>query len=291
MTFQVHQVAVIGAGTMGAGIAQAAATAGWKTALTDARQEALPGALTGISRTLEGAVSRGKLTAEDRDAIRGRISPAGSVAEACRNADLVIEAVVEDLSVKRTVLQNAARVVSDSALIATNTSSLSVAALAGGLPHPARFLGLHFFNPVHLMKLVEVVVHPGTDEPAKADALAVVRALKKEPIVVRDSPASPRAAWVSSLGSKRSEWWSKASPARRTSTAPWSWATITPWGRFGSLTWLGWMCVSGSPSTCTRRWGTISTSRPNSCGKWWPKESWVRRADRASIPGLRERRA
>lgn len=188
MTFQVHQVAVIGAGTMGAGIAQAAATAGWKTALTDARQEALPGALTGISRTLEGAVSRGKLTAEDRDAIRGRISPAGSVAEACRNADLVIEAVVEDLSVKRTVLQNAARVVSDSALIATNTSSLSVAALAGGLPHPARFLGLHFFNPVHLMKLVEVVVHPGTDEPAKADALAVVRALKKEPIVVRDSP-------------------------------------------------------------------------------------------------------
>lgn len=188
MTFQVHQVAVIGAGTMGAGIAQAAATAGWKTALTDARQEALPGALTGISRTLEGAVNRGKLTAEDRDAIRGRISPAGSVAEACRNADLVIEAVVEDLSVKRTVLQNAARVVSDSALIATNTSSLSVAALAGGLPHPARFLGLHFFNPVHLMKLVEVVVHPGTDEPAKADALAVVRALKKEPIVVRDSP-------------------------------------------------------------------------------------------------------
>lgn len=188
MTFQVHQVAVIGAGTMGAGIAQAAATAGWKTTLTDARQEALPGALTGISRTLEGAVSRGKLTAEDRDAIRGRISPAGSVAEACRNADLVIEAVVEDLSVKRTVLQNAARVVSDSALIATNTSSLSVAALAGGLPHPARFLGLHFFNPVHLMKLVEVVVHPGTDEPAKADALAVVRALKKEPIVVRDSP-------------------------------------------------------------------------------------------------------
>ncbi|MEO8201832.1 MAG: 3-hydroxyacyl-CoA dehydrogenase family protein, partial [Gemmatimonadota bacterium] len=188
MTYLVHRVAVIGSGTMGAGIAQAAATAGWSTVITDARLEALPAALTGIERTLEGSVSRGKLSTGERDAIRGRISSASSIADACRNADLVIEAVVEDLAVKQAVLTEASTVVPHSALLATNTSSLSVAALSTGLPHPSRFLGLHFFNPVHLMKLVEIVVHEKTDDAAREDALSVVRALRKEPIVVRDSP-------------------------------------------------------------------------------------------------------
>ncbi len=183
-----HRVAVIGAGTMGAGIAQAAATAGWETRLTDARPDALPGAMAGMARTLDGAVSRGKMTPEDREAIRGRIHPADSIPEACRNVDLVIEAVVEDLAVKRAVLGEAARVVTDAALLATNTSSLSVSALADGLPHPTRLVGLHFFNPVHLMRLVEIVLHDGADAHTRADALAVVAALGKEPVVVRDSP-------------------------------------------------------------------------------------------------------
>jgi len=188
MSFQVHRVAVIGAGTMGAGIAQATATAGWDTWLTDASADALPAALNGIGKTLDGAVTRGKMTPEDRDATRSRIRTAGSVAAAARNADLVIEAVVEDLGIKRQVLAEAARVVSDSALLATNTSSLSVAALAQPLPHPGRFVGLHFFNPVHLMRLVEIVVHTQVNDETTTDALAVVRALNKEPIVVRDSP-------------------------------------------------------------------------------------------------------
>ncbi len=199
---------------MGAGIAQAAATAGWKTSLTDARIEVLPAALTGISRTLEGAVTRGKLTAEDRDLIRGKISSAATIAEACRNADLVIEAVVEDLGVKQQVLREAARVVSDSALVATNTSSLSVAALAGGLPHPERFVGLHFFNPVHLMKLVEIVLHGKTNDHTREDALSVVRALRKEPIVVNDSPgfASSRLGVVLGLEAIRMVQQGVASP-------------------------------------------------------------------------------
>ena len=188
MTFQVHRVAVIGAGTMGAGIAQAAATAGWETRLADANPDALPKALSGIRKTLEGAVTRGKMSPEESEAIRHRISAAGSVAEASRNADLVIEAVIEVAEVKQQVLAEAARVVSDSALLATNTSSLSVSGLAKVLPRPDRFVGLHFFNPVHLMRLVEIVVHDQADEATKADALAVVKGMSKEPVVVRDSP-------------------------------------------------------------------------------------------------------
>ncbi|MEP7326783.1 MAG: 3-hydroxyacyl-CoA dehydrogenase family protein [Gemmatimonadota bacterium] len=209
------RVAVIGAGTMGSGIAQAAATAGWQTMLCDARPEAVPAALAAIEKTLEGAVSRGKMTGEQRDAVRARIQGAGGITEACRGVDLVIEAVIEDSQVKRQVLTQAAVAASPAALIATNTSSLSVAALAAGLPRPERFLGLHFFNPVHLMKLVEIVVHPGASEASRADALAIVRALGKEPIVVQDSPgfASSRLGVVLGLEAIRMVEQGVASPA------------------------------------------------------------------------------
>lgn len=182
------RVAVIGAGTMGAGIAQAAATAGWTTALTDARPDALPAARRRIEQALDGAVQRGKLAAADRDAILGRIRLAPSLRDACEGADLVIEAVLEDLDLKRDILSQASDWALPTALLATNTSSISIADLAADLPRPGRVLGLHFFNPVHLMKLVEIVLHDGTDAEARDEALAVARAMGKEPIVVRDSP-------------------------------------------------------------------------------------------------------
>lgn len=182
------RVAVIGAGTMGAGIAQAAATAGWPTTLTDARPEALQGALDRIARTLDGAVQRGKLDAAGRDSILGRLRTAPDMRTTCQGADLVIEAVLEDLDVKRDVMSQASDWAEPSALLATNTSSISIADIAADLPRPERLIGMHFFNPVHLMKLVEIVVHDGSDEASTADALAVVRAMGKEPIVVRDSP-------------------------------------------------------------------------------------------------------
>ncbi|MEZ4411824.1 MAG: 3-hydroxyacyl-CoA dehydrogenase family protein [Gemmatimonadales bacterium] len=182
------RVAVIGAGTMGAGIAQAAATAGWPTTLTDARPEALQGALDSIARTLDGAVQRGKLDAAGRDAILDRLRTAPDMRTTCQGADLVIEAVLEDLDVKRDVMSQASDWAEPSALLATNTSSLSIADIAADLPRPERLIGMHFFNPVHLMKLVEIVVHDGSDEASTDDALSVVRAMRKEPIVVRDSP-------------------------------------------------------------------------------------------------------
>ncbi len=182
------RVAVIGAGTMGAGIAQAAATAGWPTRLTDARPEALAGARDRIARTLDGAVQRGKLGAADRDAIVARIETAPTIRAACEGADLVVEAVLEDLDAKRDVMSQASDWAEPSALLATNTSSISIADIAADLPRPERLIGMHFFNPVHLMKLVEIVLHGGSDDAAQTDALAVVRAMGKEPIVVRDSP-------------------------------------------------------------------------------------------------------
>ena len=188
MTSFPTRVAVIGAGTMGVGIAQAAATAGWPTTLTDTRPEALQGALDRIAKTLDGAVQRGKLDAAGRDAILGRLRTASDMRTTCAGADLVIEAVLEDLDAKRDVMSQASDWAEPSALLATNTSSLSIAAIAADLPRPERLIGMHFFNPVHVMKLVEIVTHAGSDDAAQADALAVVRAMGKEPIVVRDSP-------------------------------------------------------------------------------------------------------
>lgn len=215
MTFTVHRVAVIGAGTMGSGIAQAAATAGWETRLTDARADAVPAAISSINRTLDGAVSRGKMTAEIRESVGKRITGAASVADACRGADLVIEAVVEDLAVKQQVLREAAGLAGPGALLATNTSSLSVGALADSLPRPERFVGLHFFNPVHLMRLIEIVLHERADDSTRADALAVVAAMGKEPVVVKDSPgfASSRLGVVLGLEAIRMVEQGVASPA------------------------------------------------------------------------------
>jgi len=184
----VRRVAVIGAGTMGAGIAQVAATAGWWTVLFDVRPEALPAARETIAAQLAGAVDRDKLTPELRDATLERLTTADTVAEACTGVDLVIEAVVEDLEVKRAVMAAAAPVVAPGAILASNTSSLSLAAIAEGLPHPELCLGLHFFNPVHIMKLVEIVVHDGVEQETRRKAIAIVEAMGKEPIVVKDSP-------------------------------------------------------------------------------------------------------
>lgn len=184
----VRRVAVIGAGTMGAGIAQVAATAGWWTVLSDVRPEALLAAHETIAAQLAGAVDRDKLTPELRDATLERLTTADTVAEACTGVDLVIEAVVEDLEVKRAVMAAAAPVVAPGAILASNTSSLSLAAIAEGLPHPELCLGLHFFNPVHIMKLVEIVVHDGVEQETRRKAIAIVEAMGKEPIVVNDSP-------------------------------------------------------------------------------------------------------
>jgi 3-hydroxybutyryl-CoA dehydrogenase len=185
---RIHRVAVIGAGTMGHGIAQVAAMAGYETRLTDANTEALTGAWDRIQSNLAGAVSRGKLMQAQADAAMASLTPAADLEMAVRDADLVVEAIVEELAVKRSLFQRLDAIVSDDAILATNTSSLSVARIADATKHPSRVLGMHFFNPVHIMKLVEIVTHEQCDAAVIAAARVAAERMGKTTILVRDTP-------------------------------------------------------------------------------------------------------
>jgi len=199
------KVTVIGAGTMGHGIAYVAALSGASVALTDTRAEALPQALGRIELLVAGAIKRAKLTESDAVALRGRLRTEPALPAAVAEADLVIEAVVEDLGLKQRLFAEVERVAPAGALLASNTSSLSIEKIASAVRAPGRVVGLHFFNPVHLMRLVEVVTHAATDAETAARAVAIARGLGKEPIVVQDSPgfASSRLGVVLGLEAMR----------------------------------------------------------------------------------------
>jgi len=182
------RVAVVGAGTMGHGIAYVATVAGCSVALTDSRPEAIPPAIRRIGDLFTGGVARGKLGEADVAAAAARLRAERDLAPAVREADVVIEAVVEDLGIKQRLFAELERAAPAGALLATNTSSLSVAAIASGMRRPGRLVGMHFFNPVHAMKLVEVIQPPGADRATVDRAVELARVFGKEPIVVRDSP-------------------------------------------------------------------------------------------------------
>jgi len=199
------RVAVIGAGTMGHGIAYVAARAGCEVRLTDARADALPQALVKIEALLEGGVKRGKLTAADRADLVKRLTADQDLRSAIRDADVVIEAIVEDLAIKQRLFADLERAAPPGALLASNTSSLSIGQIASTMTEPSRLVGMHFFNPVHVMKLVEIVTHGRDSGPAVDRAVGFARVLGKEPIVVRDSPgfASSRLGVVLGLEAMR----------------------------------------------------------------------------------------
>ena len=182
------RMTVVGAGTMGHGIAYVAALAGFEVCLTDSRAEVLPLALGRLNDLLAVAAKRGKLAEPDRIAAAARLHAEHQFAPAVAGADVVIEAVHEHLGVKQQLFAELERAAPGDALLATNTSSLSVADIAAAVQEPGRVVGMHFFNPVHAMKLVEVVTHARAAPAAVERAVAIARALGKEPIVVQDSP-------------------------------------------------------------------------------------------------------
>ena len=182
------RVAVVGAGTMGHGIAYVATLAGCSVALTDSRPEAIPPAIRRIGDLFTGGVARGKVGEAEVAAAAARLRAERDLAPAVREADVVIEAVVEDLGIKQRLFAELERAAPAGALLATNTSSLSVAAIASGMRRPGRLVGMHFFNPVHAMKLVEVIQPPGADRATVDRAVELARVFGKEPIVVRESP-------------------------------------------------------------------------------------------------------
>ncbi len=185
---RIERVTVLGAGVMGHGIAQVAAMARHAVTLHDPDAAAAKSGLARIRANLDKGVSLRKVSEEGRTAALDRIALASSLATACAEADLVVEAAPERMELKRSLFREVEAAAAPSALLATNTSSLSIDAIAEVLADPGRFLGLHFFNPVHLMALVEVVRGSRTGDATLDAGVAFARGLGKEPIVVRDAP-------------------------------------------------------------------------------------------------------
>jgi 3-hydroxybutyryl-CoA dehydrogenase len=180
-------IAIVGAGTMGIGIAQVAATAGHPVTMIDQNESALARATASIAKSLYGAVEKGRIDATTRDAIASRIEWSTDLTKVAGKA-LVIEAIVESLEAKRHLIGAIARVARCDTVIATNTSSLAIADLAEILAKPERFVGLHFFNPVPSMKLVEIIGGPATDPAVIAVSERLMRDWGKRPVIARDVP-------------------------------------------------------------------------------------------------------
>ncbi len=184
----VQRVAVIGAGTMGHGIAQVAAMAGYSVKLFDVSSEVLATARQKIHANLDKGVSIGKVDAALRERALAALTATSDLVEAVESADLVIEAAPEDMDLKRRLFSDLDAAAPRHAILASNTSSLSITTIAEATSDAGRVLGMHFFNPVHIMKLLEIVRTEGTDESAVAAARAAGLAMGKTPIVVKDSP-------------------------------------------------------------------------------------------------------
>jgi len=184
----IRTIAVIGAGTMGRGIAYAAALGGYRTILEDISAAMLDQGLAYLRQSLEEGVARGKVTAEQRAQALACISTARSVEGACREADLVIEAVPENMELKLEIFTLLDKFARPGAIFASNTSSLSITEMAAVTCRPEKCIGMHFFNPVPKMKLLEIVRALETSEETINDCREVGRRMGKEVVVVRESP-------------------------------------------------------------------------------------------------------
>ncbi|MDX1495520.1 MAG: 3-hydroxyacyl-CoA dehydrogenase family protein [Longimicrobiales bacterium] len=184
----IETVAVLGAGTMGHGIAQVSAAAGCRVRLYDIDQSAVDSGLDRIRGNLEKGIDRGKVTAEERAEVLSLLQGSTSIAEAVEGADLVVEAAPESMELKESIFAQVDEAAPEHAILATNTSSLSIGRIASATSDPSRFVGMHFFNPVHIMSLVEVVWGPQTSDETRDAAVHFARRLGKEPIVVKDAP-------------------------------------------------------------------------------------------------------
>ncbi|MGC1108158.1 MAG: 3-hydroxyacyl-CoA dehydrogenase NAD-binding domain-containing protein [Candidatus Acidiferrales bacterium] len=185
---EIKTVAVVGAGTMGRGIAYCSALAGYRTVLEDVSESVLEQGLEYIRRALDEGISRGKVTEEQKKKSLASIVTSRSVQDACREADLIIEAVPEEMETKLEIFTVLDKFAKPGAIFASNTSSLSVTEMAAITFHPQNCIGMHFFNPVQKMKLLEIVRGLETSESTLAACVEAGRRMGKEVVVVRESP-------------------------------------------------------------------------------------------------------
>ena len=182
------RIAVFGAGTMGHGIAQVCAQAGYQVRLYDISEQLVDRGLSRIRANLDKGVARGKVTEEGREAALSRLKGTTDMDVACEGAEFLIEAVPERMELKHSLLSAIDERVPSSALIGTNTSSMSIAEIASAASNPGRVIGTHFFNPVHIMKLLEIVHHEASTDAVIEAVLSFSERIGKEPILVRNSP-------------------------------------------------------------------------------------------------------
>lgn len=180
-------VGIIGAGTMGSGIAQVAATAGCSVKLYDTKTEALQKAKADLEKIMDRMVEKGKINSEEKQRIQNNIKYVNSLKE-LKNSDLTIEAIVENLDIKKNVFSTLEKFVSNDCIIASNTSSLSIASIASSLQKPERCIGIHFFNPAPLMKLVEVIPAIQTSEETLKNSAEIIKNWNKTVAVAKDTP-------------------------------------------------------------------------------------------------------
>jgi 3-hydroxybutyryl-CoA dehydrogenase len=188
MAIDVRRVLVVGSGIMGGGIAQVAARAGYRTELFDVAPGAAQRALERVSESLSRAVEKGRCTAQEREQALQNLAVAADLEKAAAEADLVVEAAPENLELKKELFARLSRCARPEAILATNTSSLPITAIAAAAKGPERVIGLHFFNPVPAMKLLEIVQGERTHPMVVTAARAVGARLGKEVVVVRDAP-------------------------------------------------------------------------------------------------------
>lgn len=199
---KIETIAVLGAGTMGHGIAHVAATAGYRVTLYDVSEDFVSRGLSRIRQNLEKGVSLGKLKAEELEATMARLSGTDELENAVGAADLVIEAAPEDLALKQGLFRRCDAAAPAHAILASNTSSLGITEIAAATKRPEQVLGMHFFNPVHLMKLLELVRGHVTSAATVATARAVGEAMGKELIVAADIPGFATSRLGISLGNE-----------------------------------------------------------------------------------------
>ena len=184
----ITRITVLGAGTMGHGIAHAAIAGGYQTRMYDVSDAAVAKGRASIEQIVKKSVELGKLSASDADAAIQRLAPTTNLTEALHDADIVIEAAPEKIDVKLALFAEIERHAPAAAVVASNTSALSITEMAGSLRNPSRVAGMHFFNPVHKMKLIEIV-QALESAPATVEALeTVAKRMGKETVLVRESP-------------------------------------------------------------------------------------------------------
>jgi len=185
---EIRKISVLGAGLMGHGIAQICAQAGYQVSLRDIKDEFVESGISKVRKFLSGGVERGKMTQDEANAILSRIKGTTDLREAAKDVDLIIEAIIEDVGIKKEMFKELEQICRPDTIFASNTSAQSITEMAMATKRPDKFIGMHWFNPPQLMRGIEVIVHTRTSKDTVDSMVDLCNKLGKEPGVCKDSP-------------------------------------------------------------------------------------------------------